>query len=322
VFTTKVYLRILFTLFGIIFTTVATYAYYFSKHYPPPLTNHISFDAKLQFIREQVDPNTIDTLIIGSSLALNNIQGIYLEQDSKQCQGVMNLSAYGATTFQAEQMMQLHKTFPNLERVIYSTQYSDFPSRGRKFEQFDVKALTKYMRNELNPVAYEALMLKACQDLSLCLKRQEIWPKEHNQNNKFSFLGFDKTGSVPLHIYGKDIVQHRWKNPHPGIMSGESFEALKRMAKKAKKQGIKFYLVQQPYRAPLAKRKDIHQALKRFASECKAIMKHHGGEFLSLHFTLNLDDQYFADRSHLNDKGSILAAKAIAKFIDKSERWF
>ena len=298
----------------------ATYANYFSKKYPIPLTGHISLDAKLKFIREHIEPDEIDTLIIGSSLALNNIQGVYLEKSSIKCNKVLNLSAYGVSTLQAEQLMQLSDAFPNLERIIYSTQYSDFPHGKKVFLDYKPKLLMNYMTNKLNPVEYQLLTLKSCKDISFCIKRQEKWEEEHGKNNKFSYLGFDATGSAPLNIYGKDIIMHRWNNPHPGIMSPESFRALDRMSKKAKESGINFYLVQQPYRGELAKRKKIKDALDYFASKCTEILSKNSGIFLSLHETLHLSDEYFADRTHLNDKGSIIAAEAIGNFIDKHEK--
>ena len=88
----------------------------------------------------------------------------------------------------------------------------------------------------------------------------------------------------------------------------------------AQDKDIKYYFVQQPYRAPLAKRKKVKNALVSFASKMTKVVSKNGGNFLSLHKTLQLDDKYFADRSHLNDQGSILAAKAIGRFIDDTEK--
>jgi len=315
----KIYLKILFSILGIILFATFAYAVNFSKEYPIPLTSRISFDAKLKFIREHIDADAVDTIIVGSSLGLNNIQGAHLERASEKCKTVLNLSVYESTALQAEQILELTDAFPNLKRIIYSTQYSDF-AHAKKFDEYDAKFLIRYIRKELNPVEEKGVILRACNDISFCLKRQKEWEKEHGMNNKFTYLGFDATGSVPLHIYGKDIIGHRWNNPHPNIQNPKSFEAVYRMAERAKNKNIRFYLVQQPYREPLAKNhKNVQAALDFFAKKNSEIVSKLGGKFLSLHETLHLDDKYFADRSHLNDQGSIIAAEAVGKFIDENE---
>lgn len=140
-------------------------------------------------------------------------------------------------------------------------------------------------------------------------------------NNKFFYLGFDASGSVPLHIYGKDIVMHRWKNPHGSRHVQTAFNALDRMTKRAHNKGIKFYFVQQPYRQELIKKYAYVQSeMDRFLKLTKDIMLKNGEHFLSLYKELHLDDTYFADRSHLNDRGSIIGSHTIGKFIDKSEK--
>ena len=315
----KTYLKILFVILGTILAMTIVYAVDFSKKYPIAVTNRISFDAKLKFIREHIDADTVDTIIVGSSIGLNNIQGTYLEKASKKCQNVLNLSVYEATPLQIEQLLELTDAFPHLKRIIYSAQYSDFP-HAKTFKDYDPKFLIKYIRKELNPIEYQALLFRSCQDLEFCIKREKEWKEKHGMNNKFTYLGFDSTGSVPLHIYGKDIIGHRWRNPHPGIMNPKSFEAVDRMSERAQKKGIQFYFVQQPYRQPLAKREKVKNALNYFAKSINDIVTKHGGKFLSLHEKLHLSDKYFSDRSHLNDQGSIIGAEAIGKFIDENEK--
>jgi len=315
----KTYLKILFVLLGIIIATAIAYTYYFSKHYPLPVTNRISFDAKIKFIREHIDMDAVDTLIVGSSIGLNNIQGTYLEKSSKKANSVLNLSVYEATAMQVEQLLELSDAFPDLRRIVYSAQYSDFP-HAKVYKEYDPQFLIKYMRDELNPIEDWLVFFRGCNNLSFCINRQNEWQEKHMMHNKFTYLGFDSTGSVPLHIYGDDIIGHRWRLPHPGIMNPQSFEAVNKMSKRAQDKGIKFYFVQQPYRSPLAKRKKVKDALVYFASEITKVVSKNGGKFLSLHESLHLGDKYFSDRSHLNDQGSILAAEEIGRFIDENEK--
>ena len=318
--TYKQYLTILFSLLGMIVIIAISYVMYFSKHYPLPITNYISLDAKIKFIRENINVDEVDTLIVGSSLGLNNIQGVYLEKVSSQANHVLNLSVYGSAATEIEGLLELSDAFPNLKRIIYSAQYSDFPHEWY-YDNYNPKLLVKYIRDELNPLEHFLLMFRACNNLFFCFKRQSEWQTNHMMKNKFTYLGFDSTGSVPLHIYGDDIIGHRWRGAQPNIQNPKSFEAVDRMSKRAYEKGIKFYLVQGPYRGPLVKKHQfVREALSHFERLNSKIMKKNNGAFLSLHKLLHLEDKYFADRTHLNDKGSILTAEAIGKFIDEKEK--
>lgn len=140
------------------------------------------------------------------------------------------------------------------------------------------------------------------------------------QNNQFTYLGFDSTGSVPLHIYGKDIIKTRWEKPHSDRQSKQAFGALERMSQNAHKEKIDFIFVIQPYRGPLVKNfSHVQPVMQSFADQAKRIVTKNGGMFLNLHDQLHLSDNSFADRSHLNDQGSTIGTKAIGKFIDQTD---
>ena len=313
-----VYIKRLFASLGIIFALAAGYVVYFNMHYPIPITDHISFDAKLKFVRDHIDPDQVDTLIIGSSIGLNDLLGTEMEKHSKVVKKALNFSVYGATTLQAEQLMRLMDAFPHLKRVIYSAQYSDFPHTW-KFENYDPVKLVKYMRHELNPIAYLKLLFKSCANLPFCYERQQKWVPDHMRTNTFESLIFDSSGSVPLHIYGKDIISHRWRLPHPGIMNPESFRAVSRMARKAHEKNIRYYMVHQPYRQPLYdKHKGVRDAMGYFDSKIKEAISPYGGILIRIQ-PLHLSDTYFSDRTHLNDKGSPIVSKYVAKKIDEIE---
>ena len=315
----KVYLKLLFAILTFIGISVMAYSVNFAKNYPLPIIDHISFDAKIKFIRDHVDIENIDTVVVGSSLALNNVQGVVLEENSKKCKHVLNLSVWSIDAPQVEQILELTSVFPNLERIIYSGQFTSF-NFGRKFKKFDSKFLKKYMTNTLNPLAYTAFVANACKDLSFCKKREEEWKKEHMDNKKFSYLDFDHTGSAPLHIYGKDIIKSRWERSDGAVQNHAGLKALARIAKKAQDDNIKFYFVQQPYRqAMIDKHANVAKIMKTFPVSITNIIKKYDGVFLNLHEKVHLSDAYFADRSHLNNKGSKIATEEIAKFIDKSE---
>jgi len=315
----KKYLYTLFLIFTIIFGLVAGYLFYYKQKLPPSLTENIYFDSKLKFIKDKIDIDSIDTIIIGSSVGLNNIRGEYLQTHSKVAKGVLNLSVNGAYTRRASQILKLTEGFSNLKRVIYSVQYTDL-GVTKIYKNFNKKLIIKYIRGELNPIENWLLWFNSCNDLLFCINRQKSWKTDHDVNNSFTSLRFDSEGSVPLYIYGKDIHQGRWKTPQPGFMPGISYKEIEKMIQYTNKRGIKFYLIQQVYREPIVKRdKRVKDSLESFAKEAEKIARNNDAYYLNLYKELSLSDKYFADRNHLNDQGSILTAIRVAKFIDKIE---
>jgi len=319
VISNKTYLKLLFSIFIIIGISVMSYSVNFAKNYPLPIIDHISFDAKMKFIRDHIDINEIDTIVVGSSLALNNVNGVILEENSKTCKHVLNISVWSISALQVEKILELTTIFPNLERIIYSGQFTSF-NFANVFKKFDTDFLKKYMQNKLSPLEYAAFIANACKDLSFCKKREEEWKKEYMDNTKFSYLDFDHTGSAPLHIYGKDIIKSRWNRGDGPVQNPNALKALARIADNTQKRDIRFYFIQQPYRqAMIDKSPNIQKIMKSFPIDIAKIIGKYNGTFFNLHEKLHLDDTHFADRSHLNDKGSSIGSQEIAKFIDAKE---
>jgi len=316
----SVYLKKLFAVFGIIFAVYGGYVYYFSKKYPLPLTENIYFDSKLKFIRQKIDPNIVDTVIIGSSVGLNNIQGIYLEKASTQVHCVLNLSVHGAYTMRTQQLLELTEAFPNLQRVVYAVQYTDL-GITHQYKNFDATYLVKYIRNELSFFETIALLLKSCNNIFFCINRQLTWHKYSEKRNIFTSVKYDASGSVPLNMYGDDIDKGRWNGAQPGYMPEKSYGAIYQISETLHQRGILFYLVQQDYRKAIFLRdKRVQDSMYSFEKRSKAIVEKNGGKYLNLFNVLYLTDKYFADRNHLNDIGSKVAAIEVAKFIDSCER--
>lgn len=316
--TYKSYVKVLFSILIGLIIAALFYAYYFTKNYPLPITGRISFDAKITFIKEHIDREKVDTIIVGSSIGLNNVQGTVLEASSQKCQSVLNLSVYEATPTQIEQVLELTGIFPNLRRIIYSAQYSDFGYAGR-IKEYDPSFIKAYLDDTMTFKEKISFYFHSCQNIFFCIRREWNWREKYMQNNQFTYLGFDSTGSVPLHIYGKDIIKSRWEKPHFDKQSKQAFGALERMSQKAYKENIDFIFVVQPYRGPLVKNfNHVRPVMQSFSHQTEQIVTKNGGRFLNLHDRLHLSDKYFADRSHLNDQGSVIGTKAIGKFIDQA----
>lgn len=314
----KTYVKILTTLLLGIFGGTFLYIYIYAKSYPIPLFHRISLDAKMMFIRDMVDKTDIDTIIVGSSIGLNNIQGVILEDSSKKVKHVLNLSSFSMEVTHIEQIWELISLFPNVKRIIYLSQSLDFTEEST-FEKTDIDFVKDYL--DLDPKSTNLFYsFYAYKYFIQCIERRWEWQKKYMAHNKFSNIDFDRTGSAPLHIYGKDIIKSRWINPYVAKTKDGSYLSLQRIIKKAEKKNIKFYFVPQPFReALMTEHKHIQENISYYQTRSQNVVLNNNAYFLNLHTSLQLGDEYFADRMHLNDKGSIIISKAIAKFIDEKE---
>jgi len=295
------------------------YIYFYSKHYPIPIFHRASLDAKMRFIRDLDDLERFDTAIIGSSIGLNNLQGIVLEDASKKVNNVINLSSLGLKMTQIEQLLELVPLFPNVKRIILSAELEDF-SQVFFFEESKINFAKKYTQLGKQTIDLKS-MVYTFKHLIEFTKNHWKWEKEYAPSNTNYCLSFDRTGSVALHIYGKDINQRRWHTPPPLFQGKANYKALNRVAKLFNDKGILFYFIVQPYRIPLLeKHQDLKEVRDDFSKRTKKIVEKYNGKFLELHDKMKLSDDYFVDREHLNDKGSMLTAKEAAKFIDVSEQ--
>ena len=314
----KNYIKKLIFILLFLFGGAFIYVYHYTKQYPIPLTYRISLDEKFRFIRDMPNRKTVDTVIIGSSLGLNNIQGVVLENTSKIVHHVINISAYGLKTTEVETLLNLITIFPNLKRVIYSTQFPDF-SDAFILENYDDKFIKDYIKLGKESINFKYAFY-TYKNIIQFAKKHLNWKNEYTPNMMNFGLTFDRTGSNALHIYGDMINKEKFFNPHPLYQNEENYKALDRMAKKLHKKNINFYLIIDPYRQALIdKHKDLRQTMQKFVTRTNKIIKKDAGHFLNLHPILKLSDYYFVDRFHLNEHGSALMAKAIGKFIDTNE---
>ncbi len=315
----KTYVKTLSLMLVIIFGGAFIYVYIYAKSYPSPLFHRISLDAKMRFVRDMSDRDRIDTIIIGSSIGLNNLQGIVLEDSSKEVNHVLNLSALGLNTTHVEQLSELFSLFPNTKRVIYSAQFEDW-SGNHLLGDKEVDFAREYIqlgKGNIN-LTYTFYTFKHLLEFA---KNHWKWEKEYAHNNTNYGLSFDNTGSVPLNMYGENINHKMFSTPPLDTkLSKENPLALERIVKSLQSKKIRFYFVAEPYRQYMIdKYDDIRIARENFIQKTEKITTSNSGIFIDLHKKLHLGDEYFADREHLNSKGSVLTAKEVGAFIDANE---
>jgi len=316
----KTYVRILSLVLLSIVIGSFIYIYFYSKLYPIPLFHRISLDAKMKFLRDMSDYDRIDTLIVGSSIGLNNIQGIVLEDSSEAIKHVANISALGLHTTQVEQLSELFSLFPNVKRVIYSTQFEDWGETFLLGDNKKVDFAIDYIHLGKGTIDF-TYSLYTFKHLIEFTKNHWKWEKVYAPNNTNYCSTFDRTGSVPLNMYGEDINHKMFTTPPVNTkLKKENFLALEKMIKGLQYRNIRFYLIAQPYRQYMIDNyDDVRIAREKFVQKTQEITIRNDGKFIDLHSKLQLSDDFFADREHLNSNGSAVITKEVAKFIDASE---
>jgi len=303
----------------LIFGGAFLYVYIYAKSYPIPLFHRISLDAKMKFVRDMSRKDRIDTIIVGSSIGLNNIQGVVLEDSSEKIEHVLNLSALGLTTTQVEPLLKLLSLFPNTKRVIYSSQFEDWCGAfSLDDKEIDFAKTYIELGKHRIDLTYTFYTFKHFVEVA---KRHWEWEKKYANNKTNRGLAFDHTGSVPLDMYGENINHKMFSTPPVNKkLSRQNAPTLERMTKMLQTKHIRFYFVAEPYRQYMIDHySDIRRMREKFIQEAKQITLDNKGKFIDLHPKLQLGDKYFVDREHVNSKGSALTAKAAAAFIDESE---
>ena len=134
--------------------------YVLSFTYPPPVFSHVSLDAKLRFLNQTDRTNTADTIIVGSSVGVDNINGVLLEETSRNSHEVLNYSAWGLNPVQIEQLLPVILDNKNIQRIIYAAQPSDF-TRADPLGNYDKKFIRNYTYNTMSVFDYLFLLNKA-----------------------------------------------------------------------------------------------------------------------------------------------------------------
>jgi hypothetical protein len=266
--------------------------------------NSVSLDAKLQFINSNIDMQKIDTVIIGSSMALNNINGEILEKNSKKHLMVLNAGAWGLSAEQVEQLLPLLTAHSNIKNIIYAISIGDF-TRADRLKSFDSKLLGRYIDNKLSILDRARLITYSIGNYKSFFKNIMEWHDVYDNQVKYTSLKFDTTGSVALNIYGNNIRKSRWNEVNEANIDDHSYEVLLRMINYVHSKKQNFYVVITPYRKDtLDKSTKLKNSFLNFQAKIAKTASMDNAYFIDMHEKMNLPAEYFVDYAHLNNQGS------------------
>lgn len=310
----KIWIKSYFCVLGLYFISAYLFIIFAETSYPLRITDSISFDEKLRFLKRTRRLIKSDAVIVGSSMGLTNLNGAALEERSEKISVISNLASWGLQTLQLEQELQLIEGEPQIKYVIYPTQMLDYAFDKRlPLDRGAFREIKKYINNEFTLFLYDRVLLNAFN----FLKAIYNFKSYHQVENTYPSLLFDRTGGIVYRIYADKIDQKRWNDARVFGLLEKNFAALNRIAKKLKSENITFIVITTPMRLPLlAANSELSKQYKAYDQKMKKQANGAGFQYLNLHDALLLSDAYFADSQHLNVEGAVLVARRAADFID------
>lgn len=302
-------LTVLFlTVLCLVMTTVFVIAHLHDERYPPTITNSISFDAKIRFLRQNRQLFEARTVFAGSSMCFNNVDVAYLNHRLPEAAPFVNLSAWGMQIDGTRRFLDFFlEHAPQVQNVVLVGQIVDFRS-SREESLFDRDEVWSYLSGR------ESILFTA-RHFNL-MKSLENWRTYDNlirTNQCYEGLMFDETGSVMLDIPQSKLNVKRWNEYGLDMETNAfSFGELDKLSAKLRRSGRRCIFVVTPVRQAYRQHSTSARTLDEFKGQVRSIVFRNGGIFVNADEQLRLNDDCFIDMMHLNHRGARKVAELLA----------
>jgi len=294
--------------------TILGLMHQYSSQLPAPrVSSSEAFNEKARWMR--LRKPSCDLLIVGSSIALNNIDGKHINDVTKN--STANLSSFGLNpTDVANQLYRLPKSCKP-KTIIYIFFRDDLTSRWDKMIDWD--AYSRYIEGELDFKSY-ARNMDLSYYISTALKRSA---HKKAGNHSFQSLDFDSTGSVQLSSSNFNYDKTRWieftKDRPLSISDLEiALKGIEGVVKAAERLDAKILLVSTPLNtSSKAYYKNIDQDLW---SRVEYYSKKNHVEFIDLNNQGDLPDTSYSDFVHMNENGARYVADQLIIALQNHHR--
>ncbi len=294
---------------------------FFQNELPAPrLSSSTAFNEKARWIRGNL-PQKCSTLILGSSMALNNIDAKILprEQFGKH---VANVASWGMSMHDSEKMLKTIAPLCKPDAIILVTNYMDFNAAWSK--DIDWALFSEFIRQSPYLLTYLRVF-----DLGHFTSEIKSGRKNRKHGKRiYQSLVFDETGTVNFDCRNFKIDPRRWDghksreqefNAH---QRAENIQALHQIAETAKQMNIRLYVFTSPIRYE-AETGFLVDTRKNLWDEVNTIVSKYDGVFLQVPGSSEFGDELFVDFAHLNGCGAEKFTRHIAKEwsgIEKSRK--
>ncbi len=274
---------------------------------PFRFSNSISYDVKLLFLHNNNKLlNESNTIVIGSSMALNNIDSSELITNSKY-NSVINVSSWGLQVPEVYQLLRL-LDLSNKKYIIYSTQYIDFQYDIEK--NIDDNEVKKYIYNQFSFYPYVSTL----NSFILNINNMINYDEQYKDKNLYSYLVYDQNGDINFNFDNdRYINKNRWSDIEESTLNMKNFDTMIKLNHFLKTKNIELIVITTPLRKEIINNPVISHNFNIYTNTLESLSHKYNFKYLNTHNILDLDDSYFVDKSHLN----YLGAKKVTQLIEK-----
>jgi hypothetical protein len=264
----------------------------------PRFTGNASFDQKLWFIKQQRFGDTPLSIVAGSSMALNNLDTDELEKS----EGIryLNASSWAQSVAQTSEFVSLLEERFNVKELTLVVQFFEFEDGKPTKLSLSDEDFRSYLSDN------NWLTFARHPDVMDAFTAKYEWDAIYGNPHVYEYLGFTKTGFVPLYIWKKDIDPNRW-NPKQSFPAScrHCMMALTTMCTSARQHKIPFFVVLPPLTQYIRSvRPQVRELYEDRRQKLAAAVADCGGRFFDATRYADFDDTCFADFAHLNVEGA------------------
>lgn len=275
-----------------------------------PVTNSISLDAKLYEARIRLRGKKLDTLVIGSSMALNNFSSETFFKHTTENKTLYNFAAWGLNMKDSCLLLDILVRQYHPRNVIMLSNYIDFRDQATlSMNELNVRLFL------LDKSIVDCFLIGKTGFLSSLTYRRKYDEKRIGRDHNDS-LFFDDYGSVPLDTGNFNYTDSSKNNKiKPFYQPAESqYEYLEKMIKSLSARHIQFSFIQTPFRCGVLEGEtpEKQKSMSDHFLRTSRIVSSNGGIYFR--DDESYSDRFFIDIIHMNATG---AAKLTDAFFSE-----
>lgn len=276
----------------------------------PPITGNLCLDEKLRFLRNSGVRDGVAYLVVGSSLALNNLESEALKSHLDKDSRYLNAGAFGLKISDTGDLLPEYiRTFkPRVVVLLCGT--VDFYKKRSGSDIFPLDDIGRFLRRDVYWYFVGQYF-----DFSYFLSKARNIPILRSERSIYVSLSFDSAGAVPLEIPRAMIDETRWNDVvHPELFDELQYRSFEKIIQICALAGVQLTVVQSPLRLGSlteSNRRGVDEHWRRV----EGMLLRSNQAFLKTYDSGRWDDSCFVDYSHLSKKGAIRLADFVGEFL-------
>lgn len=277
------------------------------------ITNSLSLDAKLYDIKNH-NFSQVKNIVLGSLMSLNNINGKSFTNNTG-LSDFYNFSAWGLSICDVFNLLQIYNKLYSPKNIFIFSNTMDFASKGPLFTNLKLKLIESYLNPKFSFFDIPVILFYS---YPFCKDNIYQFNDSQTYSDRYESLKYDFSGSVPLEVYNENKRTERINQRISQYIPTEyQYSKLEEICRFCKKNNINLYFIQTPFSSKfLIDQQDIN-IYKKHVIKCENICNTNEAIYLNINDLINLDDEDFADSTHLNIKNADLFIHSLKLNIKK-----